>query len=262
MTDDLKAAMQEAVEDGARALFRRRVLLQPIDDTRVAPQEVTAVAEGFRKGAMAALGCAHWDDADDFFTMVGIDYAQGKPFPPTMPKPRQEVTAGVAEEVLELEGVYEKNKPFHEMLMALRSEEGDSVTLFSDNPDFNSLPNNAIECCGEWTDWQDRRFTGDTLVAAVKSAYQAKRALLASNPDQGLKDGWRPDVGRAPEEAWVWGWRHDGPPTPIHLYGFVELVKRKDDDWFDSQDEPINAPVLWQPATIPAPPASPNRTEA
>jgi len=67
-------------------------------------------------------------------------------------------------------------RPFVEMLNALRAEEGDSVTLLCDNPDFNGQPNNAIECCGDWTNWQERRFTGDTLRAAVLAAYRAKKA--------------------------------------------------------------------------------------
>lgn len=71
--------------------------------------------------------------------------------------------------------------PFHAMLTALRREEGDSITLLCDNPDFNGLPNNAVECCGAWTDWKDRRFTGDSLLLAVRAAYLAR----LSNPQQG-----------------------------------------------------------------------------
>lgn len=63
------------------------------------------------------------------------------------------------------------------MLTALRSEEGSTVTLCADNADFNGQPNNAIECCGPWTEWQDRRFTGNTLNEAVASAYYTRAAL-------------------------------------------------------------------------------------
>lgn len=64
--------------------------------------------------------------------------------------------------------------PFQAMLTALRRDEGDSITLLCDNPDFNGQPNNAVECCGEWTDWKDRRFTGDSLLLAVRAAYLAR----------------------------------------------------------------------------------------
>jgi hypothetical protein len=53
----------------------------------------------------------------------------------------------------------------------LRADEGDSVTLLCDNPDFNGQPDCAIECKGYWTNWKDRRYTGDTLVAALELAY-------------------------------------------------------------------------------------------
>lgn len=69
---------------------------------------------------------------------------------------------------------------FSQILNAMRAEEGDSITLLSDNPDFNGQPNSAVECCGAWTDWQDHRFTGDTLHAAVLAAYGA-RSLLSSH---------------------------------------------------------------------------------
>ena len=55
----------------------------------------------------------------------------------------------------------------------LRSEEGDCVTILCDNPDFHG-PNNAVVCCGGWTDWEDRRFSGDTLLEALQAAVAAK----------------------------------------------------------------------------------------
>ncbi len=54
----------------------------------------------------------------------------------------------------------------------LRADEGDSVTLLCDNPEpRTSDENNAIECNGYWTNWQDRRFAGETLEAALALAY-------------------------------------------------------------------------------------------
>lgn len=63
---------------------------------------------------------------------------------------------------------------FERLLNAMRSEEGDTVTLLADNPDFNGQPNNAIECCGSWTDWREVRFTGDTLRGALLAAYRSR----------------------------------------------------------------------------------------
>ena len=51
----------------------------------------------------------------------------------------------------------------------LRMSEGNSVTLICDNPDFGG-PNNAIECSGDWTNWQTKRFTGDRLLTSLQSA--------------------------------------------------------------------------------------------
>lgn len=63
----------------------------------------------------------------------------------------------------------------------LRGEEGDSVTLLSDNPE--GQPNNAITCNGHWTNWKDKRFEGETLSDAVSGAYlectQVRAAIAA-----------------------------------------------------------------------------------
>lgn len=49
---------------------------------------------------------------------------------------------------------------------------GNSVTIFCENDD--PPPNQAIECKGDWTEWQDRRFEGDTLLDCLKAAVAAK----------------------------------------------------------------------------------------
>lgn len=63
----------------------------------------------------------------------------------------------------------------------LRGGEGDSVTILCDNPDFDGQPNCAIECNGDWTRWEDKRFTGGTILVALQCAYiecqQWRRAL-------------------------------------------------------------------------------------
>lgn len=53
----------------------------------------------------------------------------------------------------------------------LRGGEGDSVTIFCDNPDFNGQPERVVECCGDWTGWEDRRYGGDTLLGALNAAW-------------------------------------------------------------------------------------------
>ncbi|USN16544.1 hypothetical protein POLEWNIK_00180 [Brevundimonas phage vB_BpoS-Polewnik] len=58
------------------------------------------------------------------------------------------------------------------LVEALRSQEGDSVLILSDNPD--GPPNNAIEVCGAWTDWKEVRYDGETLNDALLKAIAAR----------------------------------------------------------------------------------------
>lgn len=76
---------------------------------------------------------------------------------------------GQAEEI-------ERLVEFQALLTDLCAEEGDSITLCSDNADFG-LPSNAVDCNGAWTGWEDRRFTGGSLIEAVRSAARARAAL-------------------------------------------------------------------------------------
>lgn len=61
------------------------------------------------------------------------------------------------------------------IIEALRSPEGAEVTLICDNPDFNGQPNSAIEVCDDWTGWDTKRFTGDTVLDALRTAYLTSR---------------------------------------------------------------------------------------
>ena len=54
----------------------------------------------------------------------------------------------------------------------LVAEEGDSVEIYCDNTE--GPPNNAVMCNGEWTNWCNRRYAGDTLEAALTAACFAK----------------------------------------------------------------------------------------
>lgn len=58
------------------------------------------------------------------------------------------------------------------LINQLRADEGDAVEVFCDNPE--GPPNNAIHCSGAWTDWKDRRFSGETLLACLKAAVAAR----------------------------------------------------------------------------------------
>lgn len=55
----------------------------------------------------------------------------------------------------------------------LRSEEGSSVTIVNDNPDFGG-PNSMIYVCAEFTGYKDKAFTGDNLQECLMKAVQEK----------------------------------------------------------------------------------------
>lgn len=60
------------------------------------------------------------------------------------------------------------------LINVLRADEGDSVEILCDNPDFNGQPNCAIVCCGDWTGWLHKRFAADTLLDALSMAMVEK----------------------------------------------------------------------------------------
>jgi len=66
---------------------------------------------------------------------------------------------------------------FVDLVNSLRGPEGNSVTILSDNADFHG-PNVAVDVCGEWTDWQERRFEGDNLLACLR---EAEATMLKKN---------------------------------------------------------------------------------
>lgn len=59
-------------------------------------------------------------------------------------------------------------------LNRLREDEGNSVTFICPNPDFNGEPDEAIEVSAEWTNWEPRRFTGQSLAECLKAAEKAR----------------------------------------------------------------------------------------
>lgn len=80
------------------------------------------------------------------------------------------------------EGPYEAVLKAWSQIEALRAPEGHSITLICDNPDFNGKPNCAVDVCGDWTDWEDKRFEADTIFEAINYAHLA---FMASPPSNG-----------------------------------------------------------------------------
>lgn len=76
-------------------------------------------------------------------------------------------------ELLETNNRYLQDARNWHIVEQLRVGEGSSVEILCDNADFNGQPNNAVVCNGEWTDWQNIRFTGDSIDAALGAAMVA-----------------------------------------------------------------------------------------
>lgn len=64
------------------------------------------------------------------------------------------------------------------LIDALRADECDSVTIGSDNPDFEG-PDNYIECDGEWLQFTPSRFTGDSILECLQKACGARGIVTA-----------------------------------------------------------------------------------
>jgi hypothetical protein len=74
---------------------------------------------------------------------------------------------------VEMDQLGDTVKQAHETLFLierLREEEGSSVTFFSDNADFNGQPNCLVICYGSFTGWDEKRFTGDTILECLRHA--------------------------------------------------------------------------------------------
>lgn len=67
------------------------------------------------------------------------------------------------------------------LIEPLRADEASAVTLICDNPD--GPPNNAVECWGEWTNYDIKRFTGDTLADALRAAVNAQITAQAAGDE-------------------------------------------------------------------------------
>lgn len=56
-------------------------------------------------------------------------------------------------------------------LDALRSDEGHSVEILCDNPEADSVDTQcAVDVCGDWTNWEPKRFYGRSPLEAILAA--------------------------------------------------------------------------------------------
>lgn len=58
----------------------------------------------------------------------------------------------------------------------LRRDQGNTLTLLCDNEEAETSDQQcAVEICAEFTEWKPQRFYGETVLAALWSAYKAAR---------------------------------------------------------------------------------------
>lgn len=62
----------------------------------------------------------------------------------------------------------------------LRKHEACSVEILCDNHDFNGHKDSAVICSGDWTDYIEQRYEGDTLVDALLLAVTHMREVRAT----------------------------------------------------------------------------------
>lgn len=70
-----------------------------------------------------------------------------------------------------------------QIIEALTKGEGNAVTTICANPDFNGQPNHAIDCCGDWTGWQERRFAHDDRAECFRMALAAFNDFSVTQPE-------------------------------------------------------------------------------
>lgn len=104
-------------------------------------------------------------------------------------------TSRVSEAVL---GLVDQGQPGEDvagLIDQLRQSEGAAVTILCDNPEFFG-PNNAIEVIADWTNWQTVRFSGESLVEALRAALSGRGGTVMADASSSLFAG--PD---APADA-------------------------------------------------------------
>ncbi|MFN7128244.1 MAG: hypothetical protein ACK4OJ_04190 [Brevundimonas sp.] len=68
------------------------------------------------------------------------------------------------------------------LIEALRTDEGDCVTIAADDPEATDADDRmAVDCNGAWTDWNDRRFKGATVLQCLTKAVSAREEEVLAN---------------------------------------------------------------------------------
>lgn len=65
------------------------------------------------------------------------------------------------------------------MIEELVDEEADTILILCENP--KGPPNYAVVCNGYWTEFEDRRFEGNTRRKCLSDALEEKRKVLKRN---------------------------------------------------------------------------------
>lgn len=67
------------------------------------------------------------------------------------------------------------------LILQITDPEGSSVTICAVNADFDG-PNNVITVSDDWTNWDERRFTGDSLLDCLHAAVAARTSANGKAP--------------------------------------------------------------------------------
>lgn len=70
---------------------------------------------------------------------------------------------------------FQRSQAIFEMVEELVEAEGHSITIVCPNPDFNGLPDRAVDLIHEKTGWVEKRFGGRTLFDALEAAVRFVR---------------------------------------------------------------------------------------
>lgn len=105
-----------------------------------------SIAEAFRKGAMLALGRQPWPDADDYFSLIGIDYANGKVLPEKPVAPADH--AGLVEAA---QWIAEHRRSIEMDVASAHSGRGNGASewMREDDRDFRSDLHVAFDCLAD-----------------------------------------------------------------------------------------------------------------
>jgi hypothetical protein len=184
-------------------LARRNIILTALRTQPPATYEDQDALAGYR-AAIAWVGADSWDGCSDCIEILkaavgaDINYGQspdetafhlkriraisGKP---ALPNPTSPIAGSALEPVDTCEIPEVAAMRF---IDDLRSFYG-SVTILPDNEEASTEGEQmAVDCCGDWTDWVDRRFYGESIVQCLAKAVEAKRLAQIDSMKEN-KDG-------------------------------------------------------------------------